>query len=183
LISLRAPVFEPRYLIYLTPAFYLLTGLGIVALSRLSWVAAGLTLCVVLSFSLLGVWVQATTPMKSDFRAAARYVMTHRQNDAPIMFQMPYVRGTFDYYFDTEYVALEGPWTNGGESEAQVENSMTQSLVTYPEVWLVASESWLWDSRGLTQAWLDQHADLVESASFALVDVYHYSLHTEESGK
>ena len=181
LISLRAPVFEPRYLIYLAPAFYLLTGLGIVALSRLSRVAAGLALCIVLSFSLLGVWVQATTPIKSDFRAAAGYVMTHRQNSAPIMFQMPYVRDTFDYYFGTEYVALEGPWTNGSESEAQVENSMTQLLVAYPEVWLVASESWLWDSRGLTQAWLDQHADLVESASFTLVDVYHYNLQMKKS--
>jgi hypothetical protein len=182
LISLRAPVFEPRYLIYLTPAFYLLTGLGIVALSRLFWVAAGLALCIVLSFNLLGVWVQTTTPIKSDFRAAAGYVMTHRQNNAPIMFQMPYVRDTFDYYFDTEYVALEGPWTNGGESEAQVENSMTRSLAAYPEVWLVASESWLWDSRGLTQAWLDQHADLVESANFTLVDVYHYNLQMKDSG-
>jgi uncharacterized membrane protein len=182
LISLRAPVFEPRYLIYLTPAFYLLTGLGIVALSRLFWVAAGLALCIVLSFNLLGVWVQTTTPIKSDFRAAAGYVMTHRQNNAPIMFQMPYVRDTFDYYFDTEYVALEGPWANGGEGEAQVENSMTQLLAAYPEVWLVASESWLWDSRGLTQAWLDQHADLVESASFTLVDVYHYDLQMKQSG-
>jgi 4-amino-4-deoxy-L-arabinose transferase-like glycosyltransferase len=176
LISLRAPVFEPRYMIYLTPAFYLLTGLGIVALSRLSRLAAGLALGIVLSFSLLGVWVQATMPIKSDFRAAAAYVMTHRQNSAPIMFQMPYVRETFDYYFDIEYVALEGPWTNGGESEEEVDSGLTQSLVAYPEVWLVASESWLWDSRGLTRAWLDQHADLVKSANFALVDVYHYKL-------
>jgi mannosyltransferase len=176
LISLRAPVFEPRYLIYITPAFYLLTGLGIVALSRQSWVAAGLALAAVLSFSLLGVWVQVTASIKSDFRAAAGYITTHRQNNMPIMFQMPYVRHTFDYYFNGEYVALEGPWTNGGESEADVEDTMERLLAAYPEIWLITSESWLWDSRDLTRTWLDQHAQLMESVSFTLVDVYHYNL-------
>jgi len=181
LISLRTPVFEPRYLIYITPAFYLLTGLGIVTLSRQSWIAAGLALAAVISFSLLGVWVQATVSIKSDFRAAAGYISIHRQNNVPIMFQMPYVRATFDYYFDGEYVALEGPWTNGGESEADVEDTMGRLLGAYPEIWLVASESWLWDSRDLTRTWLDQHARLVESASFTLVDVYHYNLQMGKS--
>jgi hypothetical protein len=59
---------------------------------------------------------------------------------------------------------------------------MGRLLEPYPEVWLVASESWLWDSRDLTRAWLDQHAELRESASFMLVDVYHYSLGIGESG-
>jgi len=182
LISLRAAVFEPRYLIYITPAFYLLTGLGAVALSRQSWVAAGLALATVLAFSLLGVWVQAKVPIKSDFRAAAGYITIHRHNNIPIMFQMPYVRHTFDYYFDSEYVALEGPWTNGGEGEADVEARMGRLLEAYPEVWLVASESQLWDSRDLTRTWLDQHAQLLESASFTLVDVYHYKLGIGELG-
>jgi len=176
LASLRAPVFEPRYLIFVAPAFYLLTGLGVVALARLSWTAAGLALAVALSFSLLGMWIQATTPIKSDFRAAAGYVAAQRQGDAPIMFHMPYVRDTFDYYFRGEYAALDGPWTNDGRSEAQVAAAMAGLLHGYPDVWLVSSESWLWDTRGLARAWLDGHARLVESASFTLVDVYHYEM-------
>jgi mannosyltransferase len=176
LISLRAPVFEPRYLIFVAPAFYLLTGLGIAVLSRLSWTATGLALSLVLSFSLLGIWVQATTPIKSDFRAAAHYVSSHRPGVSPILFQMPYVQHTFDYYFDGDYLALEGPWTNDGLSQAQLEVMMAGLLENYAEVWLVASESWLWDSRDLTRAWLDDNADLIESANFALVDVYHYHL-------
>jgi uncharacterized membrane protein len=176
LISLRAPVFEPRYLIFVAPAFYLLAALGVVVLSRLSRIAAGLSLAVILSFSLLGVWIQATTPIKSDFRAAAAYVMTHRRGNAPIMFQMPYVRDTFDYYFDGDYVALEGPWTNDGKTEAQVGAEMSLLLENYADVWLVASESWLWDSRDLARTWLDQHTRLTDAASFALVNVYHYDL-------
>lgn len=180
LISLRAPVFEPRYLIFIAPAFYLLVALGIMALSRLSWIPTGPTLAVILSFSLLALWIQATTPIKSDFRAAASYVVAHRQGDEPIMFQMAYVRHTFDYYFDHEFAVLEGPWTNDGVSETQVEELMAQRLEGYSSLWLVASEAWLRDSRGLTQAWLNQHARLVESASFTLVDVYHYDLSTSQ---
>jgi hypothetical protein len=176
LISLRAPVFEPRYLIFVAPAFYLLVALGVVVLARLSRTVGGLLLAALLSFGLLGVWVQATTPIKSDFRAAAAYVVAHRSGDAPIMFQMPYIRHTFDYYFNRDYVALESPWTNDGKTEAQAGDVMGVLLKGYADVWFVFSESWLWDSRDLARSWLDQHARLIESAHFVLVDVYHYDL-------
>jgi mannosyltransferase len=183
LISLRAPVFEPRYLIFAAPAFYLLVALGLVGLAKLSQPATGLSLAVILSFSLLGVWVQASTPIKSDFRAAAGYVQAHHQDGTPIMFQMPYVQYTFEYYYGRDYVALDGPWTNDGKAETQVADSLARQLQGYSDIWLVASESWLWDSRGLTQAWLNQHAHLIESASFTLVDVYHYALTDTLPGK
>jgi ketosteroid isomerase-like protein len=115
-------------------------------------------------------------PLKSDFRAAAAYVAAHRQDDAPIMFHMPYVRYTFDYYFHGDYAALEGPWTNDGQTEAQVDTAMTRLLANTGDVWVVFSESGLWDARGLVRSWLDRHARLVEVAHFALVDVYHYDL-------
>ena len=183
LISLRAPVFEPRYLIFAAPAFYLLAALGIVSLSKLSRAATGLSLAVILSFSLLGVWIQASTPIKSDFRAAAGYVQAHHQNGTPIMFQMPYIQYTFEYYYGHDYVALEGPWTNDGKAETEVADGLARQLQGYSDLWLVASESWLWDSRDLTQAWLNQHAHLIESASFTLVDVYHYALTDASPGK
>jgi uncharacterized membrane protein len=176
LISLRTPVFEPRYLIFASPAFNLLVAFGLIILSRLSRPAAGLTLAVILSFSLLGIWVQGTFPIKSDFRAAASYIKTHRMDQSPIMFQIPYVRYTFDYYFDGDYAALDGPWTNDGKSETDVADAMAQLLEDYSDVWLVVSESWLWDSRGLTQAWLNRYARLTGYASFTLVEVYHYEL-------
>jgi mannosyltransferase len=176
LISLRAPVFEPRYLIFIAPAFYLLTGLGVVALWRLSRIASLLALAGILSFSLLGLWVQASTPIKSDFRAAASFVAAHRQGSEPILFQMPYIRHTFDYYFAGDYIALDGPWTNEDRDEAQVAEEIGGLVKGYRDVWLVASESWLWDSRDLARAWFNQHAHLVESAHFTLVDVYDYRL-------
>jgi mannosyltransferase len=176
LISLRVPIFEPRYLIFTAPPFYLLAGRGVIALARLTRPVSGALVAAMLAFSLLGVGVQAIYPIKSDFRSAAAYVKRHYQSGEPIMFQVPYVRYTFGYYFRTDYPILDGPWTNDGKSGASAAQLMNTTLAGYGNVWLVSSESWLWDQRGLARAWLDAHGQLIESASFALVDVYHYRL-------
>ena len=176
LVSLRVPVFEPRYLIFIAPAFYLLVALGIERLQRLSIFLAGTTLAVMLSFNLLGMAVQATQPLKSDFRGAAAYVAVRRGAGEPILFQIPYGRHTFDYYFGEGYTALEGPWTNGGQGAAQVGAELSGLLAGYDSVWYVQSESQLWDARGLTQVWLTEHGRAVDMARFALVDVWRYEL-------
>jgi mannosyltransferase len=176
LVSLRVPVFEPRYLIFIAPAFYLLTALGLQRLWRLSPYLAGVPLALILSFSLLGVTLQATRSLKSDFRSAAAYVFAHRQDGEPILFQMPYIQHTFDYYFGESYTSLEGPWTNGGQDVGHVQAALTDMLEEYPAVWLVQSESALWDERDLTQGWLQAHGQMQDEASFALVDVRRYEL-------
>jgi len=53
---------------------------------------------------------------------------------------------------------------------------MAAAAAGHETLWLVSSESWLWDERGLTRAWLERHGDLVDSASFARVDVFRYRL-------
>lgn len=176
LVSLRVPVFEPRYLIFISPAFYLLAALGVCRLRRLSLTLAGATLALVLTFSLLGLSIQATHPMKSDFRNAASYVSVHRLPGDAVLFQMPYVRYTFEYYFGSDYAALDGPWTNGGRSAAAAQRELADRLHGLDSVWFIQSESQLWDERQLTQEWLGDHGRLTDEAHFALVDVWRYAL-------
>ena len=177
LVSLRAPVFEPRYLMFGAPAFYILTARGIAVLARLARPVSALVLALILVFNLMGLGVQSTTPIKSDFRSAATYVQARYRTGTPVLFQLPYTRHIFDYYFEADFQALDGPWTNGDKSETDVAAWMAAALGNESEVWLIASEGWLWDSRDLTRAWLAAHAELLEAASFVLVDVYHYRLH------
>jgi hypothetical protein len=92
------------------------------------------------------------------------------------MFQVPYVQYIFTHYFGEDYAALEGPWTNDDRSEDQVAQTMQATLEGQEQVWFVSSESWLWDSRGLARAWLDAHAELIDSAGFTLVEVRLYDL-------
>ena len=145
LISLRQPLFTDRYLIWSAPAFYLLVALALTSFASFNhwtqWVFVPL-LGVILAFSGVNVWKQATVPMKSDFRAAAAYVTSYQEPSTaderppsgamsryrvylPItragssdgqdlfIFQMPHGRYTFDYYFPLDaYAHAEGLYTN-----------------------------------------------------------------------
>lgn len=176
LVSLRVPLFQPRYLIFTVPPLLILVARGILALARLSRPVGGLLLAAVVAFNCLGLGAQATQPLKSDFRAAAAYVAAHYHDGEPIMFQVPYVRYVFDYYFRAAHPTLDGPWTNDGKDETSAAQLMAGSIGDHRTLWLVSSESWLWDERGLTRAWLDAHGEAIESARFTRVDVYQYRL-------
>jgi mannosyltransferase len=156
------------------------------------------------------LWRQATVPIKSDFRAAAAYVASYRASGGPtvshatddklafkcflplvvrdpyfdelIVFQIPYGRHTFDYYFPTE----EYPWADGlytnhrtpdgsylmGEQEAAYR--MQEMTAGHDVVWLIATEVEMWDERKLVQAWLEANARRTDEAHFMRVDVYRY---------
>jgi hypothetical protein len=176
LISLRAPVFEDRYLIYLVPAFYLTVALGLTELVRYSRWLAGICLGLMLLINLTGLWQQQRQPIKADFRAAAAYLSSQPYPPSAIMVQIPYLQYTLDYYYQADYTFLEGPWTNDGKSEAALDAEMTNLTAGLTDLWLVTSEGEMWDKRRLTQAWLNNHAHLVDEAHFMRVDVYYYQL-------
>ena len=157
------------------------------------------------------LWQQATVPIKSDFRAAAAHVAAYRAPVEPrtsqpsagewpfkcylplvvldrhtfddlIIFQIPYGRYTFDYYFPIErYPWAEGLYTNHRSpdgsyltDEQGVAQRMQELTAGHRTIWLVATEAHLWDERRLVQAWLDAHARRVDEAHFMRVDVYRY---------
>ena len=159
------------------------------------------------------LWRQATTPLKSDFRSAAGYVAGYEDEGTVdqsvgshdtskyqiylpttgsgpsgfgdlIIFQIPYGRFTFDYYFPVEgYPWAEGLYTNhrtpnGGYamSEEQVAQQMREMTRGADAIWLVATEVSMWDERELVQRWLDIHAQRTAEAHFTRVDVYRYEL-------
>ncbi len=98
-ITLVRPMFTARYLIFVLPAYLLLLAAGIVAIGRLSRLLAGLWLVTLLAASGWGVWNQARTPVKADFRQATQYVVSHHAAGDLILFQIPYGRHSFDYYY------------------------------------------------------------------------------------
>lgn len=174
LISLRKPLFTDRYLIWIGPAFILLLAQGLRYLSRtwrpLGWL--GLTFLMVLAG--LAGWRQTHTPIKSDFRAAAAYVTAHRRPGDRLLFQIPYIRYTFEYYAGPSRDWADGPYTNNDNPEEQVAAEMEQAVGDAPAVWLIASEEALWDRRGLTRQWLETHGHRTDSARFTRVEVIRY---------
>lgn len=207
LISLRVPVFEDRYLIYLAPAYYFLVATGLTAVRRYSRHVAIFLLVSFVAFNLRTVFQQGNHPIKADFRRVAAIItqaqatsaataqqadrvyhapstypnkvflpLIVRSNCPTVMFQMPYLRHTFDYYFEGCYQPLDGVWTNDNRAEALVDSEMSRQMVGLQSLWLVVSEEDHWDARHLTRQWLDEHAALQEKTHLTGVDVYLYTL-------
>jgi len=184
-ISLRQPLFTDRYLVWAAPAFYLLVALGLAFPWRFGiWGrrAAVLLAGLILVFNGVNLRRQATVPIKSDFRAAAAHVADHCASGELIVFQIPYGKYTFDYYFpQDEYPWAEGLYTNhripDGSylmSEQEAARRMREMTAEYDTIWLVATETEMWDERGLVQAWLEANGERVNEAHFMRVDTYQY---------
>jgi 4-amino-4-deoxy-L-arabinose transferase-like glycosyltransferase len=198
LITLVRPIYTARYLIFVLPAFLLLLAAGVTAVARRSRLLAGLLLGALLVANGWGLWLQATTPLKADFRAATAYVTEHKSHDDLVLFQIPYGRYSYEYYArqppgtplkggayrvflpsvggsgGASYRWAEGPYTNDGMRPGEVDRRMSQITAGSRVVWLVATEVEMWDERGLVQGWLDEHATRTEEAEFVRVTVYRY---------
>ncbi len=126
LISTRRPLFTERYLIWTLPAWTLAAGAGLAAVARRGRAARWLALvwtAALLLVGLLGIGRQWATPVRADFRGAAAFVTEHYQSGELILFQIPYLQATFDYYAsDLDYPAAEGPFTNRGGPPAEVDD-------------------------------------------------------------
>jgi uncharacterized membrane protein len=174
----------------------------------------GLMLSLLLAGNGVNVWREATIPIKSDFRSATAFVADYDETlksgvavepardqypfrlHLPIalggaadkelfIFQIPYGRYTFDYYFpERAYEWADGYYTNfrdasGDYAVGLEEHAAYMASVTagYDVVWLVLTEAAMWDDRDFTRDWLEINAQRVDEAHFTRVDVYRYQLH------
>lgn len=180
-ISLRVPLFTERYLIWTAPAWCLLMGMG---LERVASAARGAAsrafavalLAAVLALNLAPLWTQSHVPIKSDFRGVAAYLADRWEPGDLVLFQMPHARRTFQYYWHHPYHWAEGPYTNYGQPPEEVARQMEGLTAGYRRVWLVLSEPEMWDRRGLTRRWLEEHGQPLERQTFARVEVVCYHM-------
>ena len=201
LLTLVQPLYTARYLIFVLPALLLLAGIGVQRVSRRASWLGGLLAAALMVSSLVSVGRQAATPLKTDMRSAASYVAAHMDADDTVVFQIPYARYSFEHYFSRVTIAhsadsegnsrlffplvrgparsllwVDGLYTNGGMSAAEVHSAMQRQVAERKGVWLVSTESALWDERGLVQSWLETHATATTRAEFVGVIVSRYEL-------
>ncbi len=185
IVSINRPIFTDRYLIWIEAAYYLLIAIGLYAVWR-HWKPIGLAGLIGLVFvSTLSINAQSTTPFKSDFRSAAQAIEREIKPADAIVFQIPYVHYTFDYYFHQPYRPIDGPYTNypGNNSGYQdsadtVFKNLDVVFQNQHSVWLVLSEEEMWDRRHLLRQWLNSHGTVIYHAIFAQVEITHYQLNS-----
>jgi 4-amino-4-deoxy-L-arabinose transferase-like glycosyltransferase len=100
LITLVRPMYTARYLIFVLPAYLLLLAAGAVAVWRHSRLLASFWLVALLATTGRGLWAQASTQVKADFRGTTQYVASQMAPDDLLLFQIPYGRHSFDYYYE-----------------------------------------------------------------------------------
>ena len=179
-ISLGMPIFTDRYLIYVAPAYALLLARGLVAIGQ-RWRLAQIVVAVLLVIFLAqGWWTQATQSIKSDFRGAAHLVGEHYQPGDLIVFQIPYGRYTFEYYYRQPFEGVEGLYTNHGMSQAEADQHMQAMTTGRRTVWLVGTEMEMWDQRHLVLQWLQAHGRQTHEKGFARVTLWRFEMPATE---
>ncbi|MFZ1241609.1 MAG: hypothetical protein WAV66_19960, partial [Anaerolineae bacterium] len=104
LLAVRTPKFNPRYLMLVTPAFYLLLGSGLSGLwtwrSGRGRPLAGLLLGLALLLSIQSVnnWFSDPAFAKADWRGAAHYAVSHSQDDETIILVSGHAFPVWNYY-------------------------------------------------------------------------------------
>lgn len=185
LISLRMPLFLPRYALWSAPAFYLLTGVGLsrmLAEQRAGRVMAQLGLAAVSVVSLAGVAAQIIHPIRPDLRGAVAYVLRHARPGDTVVFQIPYMKHSFTYYAErfgyppAQLQLAEAPFTNYGMSPDDVARVMRTLVDSAPRVWLFESEAAMWDQRGLVRRWFDEALTSLDRRAFRGVEVGLYAV-------
>jgi hypothetical protein len=167
------PIFEPRYVLWCAPAFYVLAAKAFVydsksnlhKIDRLIFVVQAIVLT---SISIIGLYVQFHSPLRYDIRSAVQFVRENWAQGDALVYQIPYTQHTFAYYgfcngVDVpaltnrcrEYaVGYEAPYTNNFMSPEQLDVAMYGVYATSKRLWLIESEPAMWDERGMARAWM-----------------------------
>jgi hypothetical protein len=180
LISARQPIFTNRYLVWAAPAFYLLASVGFTTLLRAGLggaLVAGMLMLAVLAGNVSALRFQATQPLKPDFSAAAAYVEQAYQPGDLVIFHLSYLENNFDYYYEGAYDGWGAPAPASGLSASDIDAYMLANTTGRATLWLILSESEMWDPQGIVRGWLDANAGPATTEQvFVHVSVIQYQL-------
>jgi len=177
LVSLRLPLFQPRYVLWSAPALYLLLAMGLAHLLTQRPLAGWLTVGAASMVALSGVAAQWLHPIRPDLRGAIACLLQRAQPGDAIAFQIPYARHSFAYYAaqmgyaSAEFRLIEAPYTNRGMSYDELAAIMSALTSEAQRVWLFETEAAMWDSRRMVRHWFDASLALVERCEGRAVEV------------
>jgi len=196
LLSIRQPVFVDRYIIWIAPAAMMILALGLKAVwrnaAKLSTpLTASLIIYLFVFWGYVG-WQQKTTTSKYDLRSAILYVTERRQLDELLILQIPHTEYSYRYYssdrgthpFDGSTERL-GNWKDGlytnrnnelpeEQVVAEVNTQMKEIIGDAQTVWVIYSETPMWDQKRFMERWLEENSDTVESEDFYHAHVRKY---------
>lgn len=168
--------FEPRYLLFAAPAYYLLIGSGIASLFNTRKAFGSLALLLVLGSAALPLrnYYFDPTYWRDDVRGVAQFIQERSGDGDAIILNTYYFRPEFMYYYKGNAPVVDLP--------AQMPPNWDQDLPAledlarrYDRVWLVLWQDYFTDPQRQVQGWLDKGGIRFQHRSFrGLMNVLGY---------
>lgn len=161
LISFVSPIYAPRYLIVIAPAFYLAIAVGLARLTERIWPVAPLALAL-LALTAAPVFAAAySVPLKEDYRGAARYLREHTVPGDAIVIMAGYLEYAFLYY------GVDGETPLGDVTgSAQVPPALAPLADRHPRLWFVQSHYEIVDPGRHAERWLLERCSVKQEKHF-----------------
>lgn len=164
--------YTPRYLIAISPAYYLLAAAGLHVLQggsalrarRVLFASCLLLMLAALGYS-LGNYYFDPKYSRDDHRSAAGYLEEHINAQDGIILNAPYFYPVFTYYYKGP-----SPWIGLPQDypplESRVKAALEELASRYDRLWLVLWQDYYSDPQGFVENWLKENAALLETKSF-----------------
>jgi mannosyltransferase len=170
LISQRRPIYDPRYLIVVLPAYLVLLAYGVVSVPHriLKW-ALAITLVAIMASSSIRIYFDPVF-LKQNWRGAANYVQSSAQANDVIAVERFEDIAALKYYYkgDLELVTVDS-----GQSLGEFE----KSIEGYERLWLIYYRAASDQSDSNTKRWLNIHRkNVLEEKSLPSLHVILYQL-------
>ncbi len=171
LASFLRPLYQnSRYLIAISPAFYVGVAAGIVALARRRriWALAALGVFVVGAAMSLGNWYFDPRWGKDDHRAWAEYLRARVRPDDFLILNSPHTEELYRYYADAIVPMTTLPIlrADGVPAPDADRVSVRDALARHARVWYLAMHVPFDDPQGRIEALLRQEGVLLEQVNF-----------------
>lgn len=163
--SRREPVFDERYVMAASPAFYIFLGLGAGGLARKRrWltVTAGMLVTVCLVGTILSLkhyYAGVDDGRTRGWREAAAYLDTYATEDDILVQNYP--DPSLRYYTADLLPLVVLPERYGAPPE-QIEQTLTGLTEEHTRIWFLPYPHPAWDPTGAVGQWLERHADLAD---------------------
>ena len=162
----RFPIFDERYILFLTPAFALILARGLVlahAQIRWRWIS-------ILAFAFVGLasanslynYFYVPAFAKSpDWRGFVQQIVTGAQPGDVVLQNYP--DPALPYYLQDRVPRVLLP-RSGSTTMPEINADLQRLTTKYTRVWFQAAPYSTWDTAGLAETWLHRHARLVSAS-------------------
>lgn len=154
------PIYQPKYLIMVSPAFYLLVAKGLTNRRRK---VRNILILVLFLDSIFMTTYHYVTIENEQWRDAARYIEENAKPNELILINAPWMELPFNHYFKGANLA-KGVHTVDRLKEAITDNQ-------HPNVWLILCHDEFADPEGLVKSELDKTYVLKWKEEYVSLDV------------